>query len=218
MKKIFIEDEIDSFRDFHDRAWFKDLFEQVESSDIASTFDRFAAHWYGAARAFTMPWLFVNGVFDAINIASSDRVKTRQKLWDEYLKIDGFNVGLWKIAEGVYSSTYYAYENLVVSVLNQRGQESVSVRDPNFISSARNFFGEALTNKLWNDSQVAVAREVRNCLAHRGGDASPRLLRMRPLPMIDGNEILISATDVRSLHEDLKPRVSILVEYSMKNS
>lgn len=213
MKTIFIENNFDSFKDFHDKEWFSDLYDLIDGSEISDEVEEFTAHWWGASRAFVLPWLLVDGVYEVVNEMAPILDKTKQDYWDEYLKSMAFKSSLWKTAESTYISIYYAYENLVVSLVNKNKENPNRVTDRGFISALNNELGESLANKVWHDSFVAVSREIRNCLVHRGGKASPKLLKMRPLPQIKKEDILISATDVRSLYLDFKRRVVRLVQH-----
>ncbi len=213
MKRIFIERDFKSFEDFHDKRWFSDLADLIEGSEIVNEVEELSAHWWGASRAFALPWLLVDGLYESIKNFVPVIDKTKQDYWDEYLKTMAFKGALWKVAEGAYTSIYYAYENLVVNLLNKNQTQLVRVTERRFGSLLSAELGELLANKIWNDSFVAVAREVRNCIVHCGGKTSPKLLKMKPLPQIEGEDILISASDVRTLHSDLKPRVVRLVQH-----
>jgi len=212
MKQIFIESSFSSFADFHDAKWYENIFSLSEGLAIESAVEDFSSHWWGASRAFVLPWLLVNGVFDASN-GGGGKVKYKQELWDKYLTINSFKGALWKTAEGTYGAIYYAYENLVVSALNINRKSPCRVTQRDFNSIVSESFGNSLASKVWNNSFVAVSKEVRNCLVHRGGKTSPALLKMKPLPMIEGEDIFISASDVRKLHEELKPKVVLLIEH-----
>ena len=212
MKQIFIESDYSSFEDFHDGKWYESLFKLSAGLNIESAIEEFSSHWWGASRSFILPWLLVGGVFDASN-GGGGEVASKQELWNEYLKINSFKGSLWKTAESAYGSIYYAYENLVVNSINVGRDSPLRVTQRNFSSEVSASFGESLAGKIWNNSFVAASKEVRNCLVHRGGKASQTLLKMNPLPMIKGDDILISATDVRELHGRLKPKVVLLVEH-----
>ena len=212
MKQIFIESSFLSFSDFHDGKWYEELFALSKGLAIEAAVEDFSSHWWGASRAFLLPWLLVDGVFDASN-GGGGEVKSKQELWDKYLNINSFKGALWKTAEGAYGAIYYAYENLVVNVLNIDRKLPCRVTQRDFNSIVSGSFGSSVAGKVWNNSFLAVSKEVRNCLVHRGGKASPALLKMKPLPMIEGEDILISASDVRKLHEQLKPKVMLLIEH-----
>lgn len=127
------------------------------------------------------------------------------------MEFDSFKAALWKTAEGAYNSLYYAYENLLVDALNANLESKVRVTDREFGSRVARIFGESLASKLWSNSTIAIAKEIRNCLVHRGGKVSDKLLGMKPLPRISDGDVLISASDARNLHAELKGRVEILI-------
>jgi len=218
MKQIFIESDFSSFSDFHDGKWYEKLFGLVEGLPIVPAVEDFSSHWWGASRAFVLPWLLVDGVFEASN-GGGGEVKNKQELWDRYLQINSFKGALWKTAEGAYVAIYYAYENLVVNIISDIRQSTCRVTDRNFSSIVSESLGNSVASKVWNNSVVAVSKEVRNCIVHRGGKASPALLKMKPRPKIENEDVLISASDVRNLHEQLKPKVLLLIEqYTKGNS
>jgi len=217
MKTIFIESNISSFEDFHDKEWFEALFAITEGTEIQREIDEFSSHWWGASRAFLLPWLLVTGVYDGINSVVPILDKTKQDFWEEYLMVNAFKGSLWKVAEGAYGFIYYAYENFVVSLLNKKQDKPLRVTDRQFNSTLLGEFGIKVVNSVWNDSFVAVSREVRNCLVHNGGKTSPRLMKMSPLPRIEKEDILISATDVRVLYQKLKPKVYYLTQYYLES-
>ena len=123
IKTFFIENDLNSFKDYHDKKWFKDTSELVNGTKIKCVFDDFAPHWYGSARAFILPWLLIDGVFESIK---GDKA-SRQDIWNGYLERMEFKVGLWKLAESMFCATYYAYENLVVSCLKEIKGASIRV-------------------------------------------------------------------------------------------
>lgn len=212
MKQIFIESDYSSFEDFHDNQWYESLYMAVENLEIKQAFEHFSAHWWGASRAFIMPWLLVGGVYDA-TYGGGGTSKDKQELWNQYLKINAFKGALWKTAENAYNSTYYAYEHLIVNLINLHRDTPTRVTDNSFNALVSQSFGESLAGKVWNNSLVSVAKETRNCLVHCGGQASPKLKKMKPLPKIENHDILISANDVRKLSEGLKPMVMLLIKH-----
>lgn len=74
MKTIFVETDLSSFEDFHDSEWLKKVFESVKDTWLESIVEEFASHWWGSARAFILPSLLVNGIYDsAYTIVPPDR-------------------------------------------------------------------------------------------------------------------------------------------------
>lgn len=217
MKQIFIESSYESFADLHEGQWYEELFEIADGSKIQAFVEDFAFHWWGASRAFVLPWLLVGGVFDASK-GGGGEFHSKQELWEHYMGTNSFKAALWKTAEGAYSSVYYAYENLLVNVLNANLEGEVRVTDREFGSLVSRIFGESLASKLWGNSTVSIAKEIRNCLVHRGGKASDKLRGMKPLPRISEGDILISASDARNLHIELKDRVEWLIRSQVGGS
>ncbi len=218
MTRIFIEDDYESFADFHDKEWLLKQFELTKNTSIEGQLSSFGASWWGNARAFVLPWLFIGSVHDLMANNLTARESTKQELWNEYLKINGFKGALWKLAENSYCGLYYAYELLLVGVLNTALEQPIRVTDRGFSKSVLSHFGGVIGNRLWNDAYISTAREVRNCLAHNGGKASHKLLRMPSLPMIDDNQIMISASDTRALYSILKTRVELLAQFETSHS
>lgn len=204
MKTIFIESDLSSFEDFHDGEWLKEIIELVKGTGVESIAEEFAVHWWGSARTFVLPWLLVNGVYDGVNrIIPLD--KSRQDVWNEYMKYHSFHGALWKLAESMYCSIYYAYENLIVNALNKIKNTKIRVTDRNFNRVLLEVYGDRFAHQIWNTSFISVSREVRNCIVHNGGKPSDRLLKMKPLPLIRDENILISASDTKVLYNTLKP-------------
>lgn len=214
MKIVFTESNISSFEDFHDSDWLKQVAELVKGTEIEGLVEDFAAHWLGSARAFILPWLLVNGVYDGINniipLSSSP-----QDVWNGYLKITGFHAALWKLSEGMYCSIYYAYENLLVNLLRKIKGEKIRVTDRNFSKQVIEVYGDKFANKIWSSDFLSFSREVRNCIVHNGGMASNRLLEMKPHARIEKGNVIISASDTRNLYNKLKPLVYKLLDRSI---
>lgn len=215
VKTIFIESELSSFEDFHDKEWFVKLFAAVEESALLEPVEDFSAHWWGASRSFVLPWLYVTGVYDAINSTIPILEKSKQDVWDEYLKVNAFKASLWKISEGSFCAIYYAYENLLVRLLSSVTGRSIRVTDRNFTKDMIGTYGPTVADQLWTGNFISVSREIRNCITHNSGKASKRLLNMRPRPMIQKGDVLISASDVRTLYTRLKPVVMKAIDQSL---
>lgn len=217
MKIIHTESDLSSFEDFHDKKWFGKFFELVKDTDVELIAEEFASHWWGNARAFILPWLLVNGVYDSVySPIPFPPDKTRQDVWDEYLNLIEFQGALWKLAENTYCSLYYAYENLIVNILSQILNAGVRVTDRRFNKTLLEVYGDKFANRIWNDSYIAVSREIRNCIVHNGGKVSKRLERMKPPPHIKDDNIIISASDTRKLYNTLKPLVLEILDESLK--
>ena len=215
VKTIFVENDLNSFKDYHDKKWFKDASDLVVGTTMEPVFNKFAPHWWGSARAFILPWLLVNGAYDGVNSVVPTR-RSRQDIWNDYIALAGFQGGLWKLAESMFCTIYYAYENLIVNCLIEIKQTQIRVTDGQFNKMLIDVYGDKVANKIWNGSFVSVSREIRNCIVHNGGKSSTNLLKMKPLPDIKNGDILISASDTRNLYEKLKPLVSDILIHSLE--
>lgn len=214
MKTIFVESDLSSFEDFHDGEWLKKVFKSVKGTWLESIVEEFAAHWWGSARAFILPSLLVNGVYDSVyTIVPPDW--SRQDVWNDYLTHNEFRVVLWKLAESMHCSIYYAYENLMVNILKKIRNAGIRVTDKDFNKILIEVYGDNFANKIWTSSFVSVSREVRNCIVHNGGKPSDRLLKMKPLPLIKDGDVMISASDTRKLYNTLKPLVYEILNESL---
>ena len=213
MKEIFTETNLSCYEDFHDSEWVKDVIRLVKGTEIEYIAEEFVAHWWGSSRAFILPWLLVNGVYDGVNSLVPVPI-SRQELWNEYLSSYAFHGALWKLSENMFCSIYYAYENLVVMLLQKIRDDQIRVTNRSFNKALIEAYGDKTANRIWNDSFIAVSREIRNCIVHNGGKVSTKLLKMRPIPHIKDGEVMISASDTRNLYETLKPIVIYLLEES----
>lgn len=216
MKTIYIESDLSSFEDFHDGKWFDELFSTVDGTQLAVAVEDFAAHWWGASRSFVLPWLHVNGIYDAVDSTSPLIGKSRQDLWDDFIKINAFKASLWKISEGAFCAIYYAYENFLVQNLMTLRKEHIRVTDRNFSKKLAATYGNSFSSLFWTGNFISVSREIRNCITHNSGKATEKLKQMKPQPKIFNGHVLISASDVRVLYTHLKPVVNKVIKQSLE--
>jgi hypothetical protein len=215
VKCIYIESDLSSFEDFHDGGWFEKLFSTVDGTELESIVEDFAAHWWGASRSFVLPWLYVNGVYDAVDNIVPLADKSRQDLWRELLEVNAFKASLWKISEGAFCAIYYAYENLLVQMLSKMRGTPIRVTDRHFNKELFAVYGQFFGSLFWTGDLVSASRETRNCITHNGGKASDRLKGMKRQPRIENGDVLISASDVRTLYTALQLVVNQAVEQSL---
>lgn len=115
----------------------------------------------------------------------------------------------------MFCSIYYAYENLMVNILKKIRNSGIRVTDRDFNKVLIEVYGNKFANKVWTSNFVSISREVRNCIVHNGGKPSVRLLKMKPLPLIKDDDVMISASDTRKLYNTLKPLVYEILNESL---
>jgi hypothetical protein len=209
MKSTIIENSSDSFADFHDGDWIKEIFTLSDGSKIENIIEEFHAHWWGSSRMFVLPWLLVKGVRNASAVESE---YTLDDVWAKYLNNNAFQGALWKIAENSYCSLYYAYENLLVAISLEYSDRKVRVTDRDFTAQLNNILGESITSKVWSSSKIILAKEIRNAIVHNGGKVTDKLVKLEYENISDDGDVSISASDTRDLYNMLKPLVKKLVK------
>lgn len=102
----------------------------------------------------------------------------KQKIWEEYLKIEGFTVCLWSSQRLCYGAVYYAYENFLrhcVSVGKKK--QNYRPKPKVFMSDFMELFGAEICNICLGDKKIEQARLVRNSLVHNGGRISSEIMK-----------------------------------------
>lgn len=148
----------------------------------------------------------------------------RQKLWDSFAKVEEnedintykneFRLVLWAACRLCYSALIFAYEDFVVQCMRIKAKQTIRV-GRKFSNKCVEILGSDLTKQCWDDPQLAIARLVRNSLAHAGGRETLEL-RQRPhdFDIIDG-ELQILPVDILELHQLIKKRANTLVEWAV---
>ena len=208
MKTIFIEQDLDSFSDFHDGEWFKEIFDTLNDTKYIKSFETFITHWWGYSRAFVLPHLLIDSSC-AIHPLELDK----EELWRLSLDNNAFKGALWKTAENAYIGLYYCYENLLINVVKDITKQPIAVIDRNFNKRLQAVFSDSVASKLWCNSKVKSYKEIRNSIVHNAGMATPKLLKLNPKILIKNNEILLSASDTKKLSTNLKTNVNILKKH-----
>lgn len=137
------------------------------------------------------------------------------ELWEDYIKLPAFFLGLWGSQRIGYVSIYNAYDNFVVemvSVAMSRTQCRSSDRD--FSGLFAQAFGESLKEKCWTSGKLNVARAARHALSHAGGRVTKQLADLRPGHdfIIENERIQITPDKTKQLYELLKECVYLLAE------
>lgn len=137
------------------------------------------------------------------------------ELWQEYIKLPAFYLGLWGSQRIGYVSIYNAYDNFVVEMVK------LALSPPRCRSSEDGFkklfadaFGEPLKAKCWTDSRLNIARVARHALSHAAGRVTKELDDLRPKHsfVVEDGRIQITPDDTKHLYSLLKDCVYALAE------
>jgi hypothetical protein len=210
LKTYLILPSIEDYRDFHDKDWINTFFalaNTVSLKGFEELADHFAANWHGAARAFVLPWLLVKAVTSFADGIRPGLVSEKE-LWESYKDKSEFISALGKNTENCFVALYCAYEDYLVNAMKCKlGKDHLRVTDRDFASRMKYLVGSAVTQQCWHDNRIDVAREVRHCIVHNGGRPTPSLLKKKPLPTIEANNILVSPIELRNLYALLGERI-----------
>ncbi len=131
-------------------------------NDIA---DHFGGNLYGSARAFVLPWILVESIYN-----SKIGTINRNDIWEQLKQTNAFNTALGKTSENCYVAIYCAYEDYILkSIKAFLPEEKLRVTDRYFNKKLTDVLGEKVAGKCWNNSKFDLAKEIRNCLLHNGG-------------------------------------------------
>jgi len=216
LKTIYVEGGPEAFEDLHDKEWIESVISIIDGTNIEKVTDEFLAHWWGTSRAFLLPALLVDGVYSAASQGNPEFPISKDSLWEQYLNINAFKGALWKSSESSYCSIYYAYENLILGVVTEITGRSLRITDKTFNSEFIGVFGESLMGRVWTSPALTTAKEIRHAIVHNGGKVTGRLDKMQKKPLIENGDVLISASDMRSLFKYLKPLVVELLTEAVK--
>ena len=137
------------------------------------------------------------------------------ELWEEYIKLPAFYLGLWGSQRIGFVSIYNAYDNFVVEMVK------VALSPPRCRSSDSGFnnlfasaFGEPLKAKCWTDGRLNIARAARHALSHAGGRVTKELADLRPKHdfVLEEGRIQITPDKTKELYGLLKDCVYALSE------
>ncbi len=123
-------------------------------------------------------------------------------------------LSIWGAQRLCYGSLYHAYENFVTRCIGlARGDPDYrGFPTKTLVADAKSVFGDVLATYCLDDQFVKIAREVRHALAHRGGKVNEALTNCPHDVVILDENLQIMPKDNRKLFEELKQRVSKLVE------
>jgi hypothetical protein len=114
--------------------------------------------------------------------ASANQELDGNFVWEQYLALFPFKLGLHGTMRLVYLAVYSAYENFVVRCLSiAHGGKPIRVTNRDFDAQLKHAFGE-LANDAWFAPDIHIARLVRHSFMHAGGRITKEL-RNRKIPL-----------------------------------
>lgn len=134
-----------------------------------------------------------------------------EAVWQQYLGLDPFQMGLHGTMRLVYLAIYGAYENFVVRSLSiAHGGKQIRVTDRNFNNDFRDALGD-LIDDAWFAEDIRIARLVRHSLVHAGGRVTNEL-RNSKIPLIVNNDFLnVFPEHLSNLYNALKvPALAVM--------
>lgn len=136
-----------------------------------------------------------------------------EEMWNDFLKVHSFSLGLWSQQRISYGAIYFAYENFITNCIavgkNDAGYQASRIE--RLIEDFTQLFDEDLANQCLKDRDVTIARLARNCLTHSGGRVSSKLQEMNHQILVEANCLQIFPKDVRDLFNLLKSKVLKIV-------
>ncbi len=108
-------------------------------------------------------------------------------MWQAYLELIPFQLGLHGTMRLVYLAVYNSYENFLVQALSiALGGKRIRVTDQSFKADFRAVLGD-LIDDAWFRQEIHLARLVRHALAHAGGRVTDELQKhVIPLEVHEG--------------------------------
>jgi hypothetical protein len=205
MKQYLILHSLDEYKDFHDTIWFKKFFTLIDGTFLNDIGDHFGGNLYGATRAFVLPWILIDSIYN-----NNSRAINRKYIWEQFKRINAFNAALGKTSENCYVAIYCAYEDYILqSIKVVLSEDKIRVTDRDFNRKLTSVIEERVASKCWNNNKFDLAKEIRHCLVHNGGRPTESLLKKQNLPEIVENNILITPIEVRELYSIIKECVYI---------
>lgn len=150
---------------------------------------------------------------DIVDETRRAAMPTPEQIWEEYVNNFGFIFMLRLNQRHVFSSLYYAYEDYLMSVWRcATGTTDLPKYKPHPMTGQcekflKLIFGDAVTAACWSAPEISIARDARNCIAHRGGrvDESNEEKFSQSFRVIDG-ELQFKPEDSLALYNLLTER------------
>ena len=136
-------------------------------------------------------------------------------IWNDYLKLPPFFLGLWGSQRIVYMAIYNSYENFFVQLVRTAtGNQRCRAGDSDFNKLVVVAFDSGIKEKCWTDNRLSVARLARHSLSHAGGRVTEELDKIRPKHefAVEGDRIQITPDKTKALFELLSDCVYAAAE------
>jgi hypothetical protein len=136
-----------------------------------------------------------------------------EEMWDEFLKVTSFSLGLWSQQRLSYGAIYFSYENFITNCIGVGKRESDYQASgiERLIKDFAQLFDKDLANQCLKDRGITIARLARNCLTHNGGRVSLKLQGMNHQIRVEAGCLQIFPEDVRDLFNLLKVKALKIV-------
>jgi hypothetical protein len=135
-------------------------------------------------------------------------------VWNHYLTLHPFTLGLSGTLRIVFVSMYGAYENFIVRAMSAAyGGRRFNVTKRNqFEKAFRDAFGNLYEN-CWDNDNLRSYRLVRNAFVHAGGRVTPQLADVQ-IPVVEHeNSLHVYPEHLRNLFDLLKRPALQLMEH-----
>lgn len=136
-----------------------------------------------------------------------------EALWQMYLEMIPFHLGLHGTMKLGYLAVYGAYENFIVRCISLAlPNESIRISTSAFNKQLRRAFSD-LAESIWFDQDVRVARGIRNALLHTGGRITKELIDLKNIPVrVQDGHLHVFPEDIANLYHQLKIRVVRIIK------
>lgn len=125
-------------------------------------------------------------------------------IWQQFLSLHPFYLGLHGTMRLVYLAVYGAYENFIVQILSiAYGGVRIRVTDRDFKKKFRSAFGD-LIEDAWLSPEINAFKLVRHALMHAGGRITPDLRSVRIPVVVHDDALHIFPENIQHLYDTLK--------------
>ena len=141
-----------------------------------------------------------------------------EAVWQQYLEVPPFQMGLHGTMRLVYLAVYGAYENFLVRSLSiAHDGKRVRVTDRDFNRDFRAVLGD-LIDDAWLSEEIRTARLVRHSMVHAGGRMTDQLRRCKVPVNVQDDYLNVFPEHIASLYNALKgPALAIMKAEPFRN-